>query len=140
MKAQDAARNIINYCFSKQIYLCNLDLQKIMYLCALAYYKETGACLIADSEFFNRRTGPVIPSVYLSYKIFGIDPISKHLPADEPLPEFLYAVLDKLILKSPIELNVLCLFSQRHWNHQTCWNAWITEDMLKQAADVVSCF
>ncbi|MBO8415946.1 MAG: hypothetical protein IAB19_06170 [Proteobacteria bacterium] len=140
MKAQDAARNIINYCFSKGRYVNNIEVQQIMYLLELACYKRTGSKLVTDKPFCLESFGPIIPSVFREYLLYGSDPVSNHLQPNMLFPEFIYETLDKMILKNKLELMVLCIVSQKACKRPLGKNRVMNEEDLESASVVVSCF
>lgn len=70
MTANDAARFMVNLCIEEKHPISNLQLQKILYFCQLESYRINGAPLFQD-DFEAWRYGPVIPSVYRLFSIFG---------------------------------------------------------------------
>lgn len=92
------------------------------------------------AKFLDRSTGPILPVVYFACKPYGIEPISKRLQPEEPLPDFLYPYWDKLLLKSPLERVVLCLFSQRRWKQTQGEKRENSAEQIKSAAEAVSFF
>lgn len=70
MTANDAARFMVNLCIDDGSPISNLQLQKILYFCQLESYRRIGAPLFSD-DFEAWRYGPVIPSVYRLFSIFG---------------------------------------------------------------------
>lgn len=70
MTANDAARFMVNLCIDDKHPISNLQLQKILYFCQLESYRRSGTPLFCD-DFEAWRYGPVIPSVYRLFSIFG---------------------------------------------------------------------
>ena len=70
MTASDVARFIVNLCIDDGHPISNLQLQKILYFCQLESYRRSGTPLFCDG-FEAWRYGPVIPSVYRLFSIFG---------------------------------------------------------------------
>ncbi|HJG38009.1 Panacea domain-containing protein [Enorma phocaeensis] len=70
MTANDAARFMVNLCINDGQPISNLQLQKILYFCQLESYRRSDAPLFSD-DFEAWRYGPVIPSVYRLFSIFG---------------------------------------------------------------------
>lgn len=64
------ARYVINRCAQKERPISNLKLQKILYFIQAEFLVGMGkACFDDDIEAWTY--GPVVPSVYFEYKIFG---------------------------------------------------------------------
>ena len=88
MTANDAARFMVNLCIDDNHPISNLQLQKILYFCQLESHRRSGAPLFCD-DFEAWRYGPVIPSVYRLFSIFGGLAISRkvkepgHLSSEE---------------------------------------------------------
>lgn len=70
MTANDAAKFMVNLCIDDGHPISNLQLQKILYFCQLESYRRSGTPLFTD-DFEAWRYGPVIPSVYRLFSIFG---------------------------------------------------------------------
>ncbi|MGD1821877.1 MAG: Panacea domain-containing protein [Pleomorphochaeta sp.] len=69
---KDVARYIINYCHKNEIYITNLKLQKLLYFCEALYLLGTdGKRACFSEDIYAWKYGPVVPSVYSEYKIFG---------------------------------------------------------------------
>lgn len=78
-KVSAVARYIINCAERDGHPISNLKLQKVLYFLWKRYYWKTGAYLFEDDHFFAWKFGPVIPSVYYEYFMFGAYPIITHL-------------------------------------------------------------
>ena len=64
------ARLIINYCNDNKMIISNLKLQKILYFVQADFLvNKESPCFFEDIEAWN--FGPVVPEVYLEYKIYG---------------------------------------------------------------------
>lgn len=68
--ADTLSRYIVNICIDEGMPISNLQLQKILYFCQIEYLRKTSAFLFED-DFQAWRYGPVIPSVYSKYSIWG---------------------------------------------------------------------
>lgn len=84
MTANDAARFMVNLCIDDGHPISNLQLQKILYFCQLESYRNTGEPLFSD-DFEAWRYGPVVPSVYSLFSIFGGLSISHAVKEGTPL-------------------------------------------------------
>lgn len=76
-KAIDVARYIINYANDNNMIVSNLKLQKILYFIQLEFLlrDKKEPCFKENIEAWN--FGPVVPSVYHEFKIYGSLPIPK---------------------------------------------------------------
>lgn len=74
--ATDVARYMVNLCIEEKSPVSNLQVQKILYFCQQEYYVKTGTPLF-DDDFEAWRYGPVVPSVYRTYSVYGGSPIWK---------------------------------------------------------------
>ena len=77
-KALDVARYVINYCNQNHIGISNLKLQKVLYFIQAEFLVSNSG----EDACFNDRIeawdfGPVVPSVYRHYKLYG----SANIPA-----------------------------------------------------------
>ena len=61
---------MVNFCIDDGEPISNLQLQKILYFCQVQSFKETGKALF-DDDFEAWRYGPVIPSIYRLFSLFG---------------------------------------------------------------------
>lgn len=89
-KVLDVARFAINCAERDGQPLSNLKLQKILYFLWKRFYAKNKASLFKDDYFFAWKFGPVVPSVYYEYFMFGAYPIAAGLLDDfdeEVLPE-----------------------------------------------------
>lgn len=64
--AKEIAKYIITLCFTKNILISNLQLQKMLYFLWVEYWKENKRKLFLE-EFYAWPLGPVIPDVYYEY-------------------------------------------------------------------------
>lgn len=78
-KVSDVARYMINCASRDGQPLSNLKLQKALYFLWKTYYKENESPLFEDDYFYAWKFGPVIPSVYYDYFMFGAYPIYPEL-------------------------------------------------------------
>ena len=67
--ALDVSRYIINKCNSKNYYISNLRLQKILYFIQMEFIIQNRKCF--DDEIQAWDYGPVVPNVYHVFKRFG---------------------------------------------------------------------
>ena len=79
--AEDVANYIIGYCGSKGI--THLVLQKILYFVAGEFFKYDGRDILSP-EFHAWKLGPVIPSIYETFCIYGE---SRLRPSSQNPPE-----------------------------------------------------
>ena len=76
MKALDLAAYIVNLCIEEGNPVSNLQLQKIMYITHLYYFRNHKAKLITDLPFEAWRLGAIIERVYYKYfYIYAANPI-----------------------------------------------------------------
>lgn len=68
--AKDIAKYTVNKCIEDNRPISNLQLQKVLYFCQKEYYKNTGQVLF-NEDFEAWQYGPVIPSVYRMFSLFG---------------------------------------------------------------------
>lgn len=73
--AIDVADFIIQESAQKRHPVSNLELQKYMYFCHARSLVEGQGPLIEDEPLQKWKHGPVSPTVYHTYKRYGIDPI-----------------------------------------------------------------
>lgn len=69
------ANVLLDWAQLKQVSMSNMKLQKIVYFCHADVLAATGRPLI-DQTFEAWEYGPVIPSLYTEFKIFGAGPIT----------------------------------------------------------------
>lgn len=82
-KAIDIARYVINYCNKHDYDITNLKLQKMLYFIQGGFYLQKNKPCFED-DFECWQYGPVIPSVYSDFKIFG----SNQLPEVHTLRKY----------------------------------------------------
>lgn len=75
-KADDIAKNIINYSYDNGIAVTNLKLQILMYYIQSYSISERNCVLFVD-EFLKYLFGPAIDSVYHSYRCYADQPIER---------------------------------------------------------------
>ena len=68
--AIQVAHYIIDFCYSINRPVSNLELQKIMYFLQVLFWREYGQELIRE-DFCAWRYGPVIPAIYNMYSGYG---------------------------------------------------------------------
>ena len=68
--AKDIAKYIVNRCIERCRPISNLQLQKILYFCQRDFKQIDGSTLFRD-DFEAWQYGPVIPSVYRMFSLFG---------------------------------------------------------------------
>ncbi len=116
--ALDVARYVINYENSQDRLVSNLRLQKLLYFIQAQFLVTSGyACFSDKIEAWD--FGPVVPSVYHEYKLFGSSSIPRFLsceavnitPKDRLLIE---RILDKCSHYSTTEL-VSITHRQQPW-------------------------
>lgn len=72
--AADVASHIVAHCIERGDPISNLQLQKILYFVQERWISKNGLPLF-DDQFEAWQYGPVVPSVYQAYSIFGRRPI-----------------------------------------------------------------
>lgn len=75
--AADVAACIVNMAISNGKPVSNLQLQKILYFAQRDYIRSHNGNVLFPDSFEAWQYGPVVPSVYRSYSIFGGSPIFK---------------------------------------------------------------
>ncbi len=75
--AADVAAFIVNFAIGKSRPVSNLQLQKILFFAQCDYMESHEAAPLFADDFEAWQYGPVVPSVYSAYSIFGGSPISK---------------------------------------------------------------
>ena len=116
--AEDIAAYIVNRCIDNRRPITNLQLQKILYLCQLAYHRFTDASLFED-DFEARQYGPVVPSVYRMFSLFGGMKINRFVPEevdiDPDTKDFLNILADKYSGYSPLDLTAVMHQNDDAW-------------------------
>lgn len=87
MKALDVAALTVNFCIDDGAPLTNLQLQKVLYFLDLGYLAKNKRRLIDDYEFEAWKYGPVIPTVYREYGLWGATPIIMKSETNSVFPE-----------------------------------------------------
>lgn len=77
--ALQIAQYIVDYATNRGTPVTPLKLQKILYFVWISFYKQTSEYLFND-EFYAWQLGPVVPSVYDAFCIYGGMPIYKRYP------------------------------------------------------------
>ncbi len=75
--AADVAACIVNLAISNDNPVSNLQLQKILYFAQRDYIRKHDNDILFTDPFEAWQYGPVVPSVYRTYSIFGGSPIFK---------------------------------------------------------------
>ena len=75
--ADIVARYIIDYSYDKNKPMSNLRLQKTLYFVQAEFLVTKGQPCFSD-EIYAWELGPVVPSVYHEYKVYGSSPIPSH--------------------------------------------------------------
>lgn len=105
LKAIDVANYMVHYCWDNKTPICNLQLQKILYLTWIDYYKETHKYLFND-YFRAWSLGPVVIPVYNEYCTYGgmpIRPLDIDKHSIDYFPE-MESILDRYRTKSTFDL------------------------------------
>lgn len=71
------AMYIINRCFEEGAPVTNLRLQKLLYFIQLESYRRNSRFMFED-DMYAWQFGPVVPSVYYEYNMYGGSPILLH--------------------------------------------------------------
>lgn len=111
------AKYIINYSNSKGKSVSNLRLQKILYFVQAEFLVSKNECCFSD-DIYAWDLGPVVPSVYREYKMFGSSSIpSQKIVGIQPLDE------DKTIINEMVdECNKISTYELVQITHnQTPW-------------------
>lgn len=105
--ANELSGYIVDMCLREGHPISNLQLQKILYFCQLEYLRKTGSFLF-DDDLQAWKYGPVIPSVYRRYSIWGGKRINFHSSVEYRIPNTVGEVIDGEIrlkrAKEPWEL------------------------------------
>lgn len=72
----DVAKYIVTYFSKKNNPISHLKLQKLLYFVWIGYYRESSEYLF-DDNVCAWRLGPVVPSVYSQFCVYGSMPISR---------------------------------------------------------------
>lgn len=96
--AKDIAKYVVNKCIEDKRPVSNLQLQKILYFCQKEYKEETGQTLFRD-DFEAWPYGPVIPSVYKTFSLFGGMEIYRKVRVDTQIDPAIQKVIDPIIEK-----------------------------------------
>lgn len=84
VQASDVAKHIVNFCINEGTPISNLQLQKMLYFCQVKCYQDFSRPLFED-DFEAWRYGPVIPSVYRLFSIYGGNEITRRVEGGKPL-------------------------------------------------------
>lgn len=96
--AKDIAKYTVNKCIKDHRPISNLQLQKILYFCQKEYNEKTGQALFSD-DFEAWQYGPVIPSVYRMFSLFGGMKITRIVYEDIEIDETTKNLIDPIIDK-----------------------------------------
>lgn len=96
--AKDIARYTVNKCIKSNRPISNLQLQKILYFCQKEYNEKTGQALF-DDDFEAWQYGPVIPSVYRMFSLFGGMKITRSVNEDIEIDEATKRLINPIIDK-----------------------------------------
>lgn len=77
VSAENVAKFMISYSYSKNKPISNLQLQKFLYFCWIEYYKKSDGERLFDDAFYAWKFGPVIPDIYYQYCANGGLPITE---------------------------------------------------------------
>lgn len=104
----DIARYVVSKCYRDGRPVSNLQLQKMLYFLQILFLEAFEVPLF-DEEFEAWPYGPVMPSVYRKFSMFGGSPIQMSFTgADRPIKRdhrsFLDAAIEVLRGKSPWDL------------------------------------
>lgn len=94
--AKDIAKYIVNKCIEDNRPVSNLQLQKILYFCQREYERTTGLTLFND-DFEAWPYGPVVPSVYKTFSLFGGMKINRKIKMDASIDPETCNVIDPII-------------------------------------------
>ena len=72
--ANDVAKYIINKCTIDECAVSDLQLQKILYFIQLNFIRQFNY-LAFDNPLIAKQYGPIVRSVYETYKVYGASPI-----------------------------------------------------------------
>ncbi len=75
--AADVAACIVDTAITNGTPVSNLQLQKILFFAQCEYMSSHGYQTLFDDDFEAWRYGPVVPSVYRTYSVYGGSPIWK---------------------------------------------------------------
>lgn len=95
--ASNVASYIIDKCVRENEPVSNLQLQKILFFVQERYCEVTGSFLF-DDDFEAWMYGPVIPSVYRTYSIWGGRKINWKFNAGASIPGYAADVIDPVIV------------------------------------------
>lgn len=99
MKALDLAAYIVNLCIEEGNPVSNLQLQKIMYITHLYYFRNHKAKLITNLPFEAWKLGAIIKKVYHKYSIYVSNPIINKVELDPNIKQKIKNLnLDQVII------------------------------------------
>lgn len=98
-RAVDVARRMVEISIDKELWLTNLELQKVLYFTWVDYFAKYRVRLFEDQEFEAWKYGPVVPDVYYDYwlNVANLIFITDHPtnPIDSKTSDFLEEELRK---------------------------------------------
>lgn len=106
--ADSVAKIVIQYSNNKRYSISNLKLQKILYFIQAIFLNEYNrACFKEEIEAWT--FGPVVPSVYQKYKIFGANSIPEYACKDDSFVGlFSYNNSNNRLAISPNDNDIIC--------------------------------
>lgn len=93
--ASDVARYVVNLCIKDRCPISNLQLQKILFFCQIESYRIMNRPLFPD-DFEAWRYGPVIPSIYRLFSIFGGMKISREVVSGADIDALERQIVDRV--------------------------------------------
>lgn len=75
-KVNNIAQHIINYCNTFDIWICNSQLQRLLYFLWLDYYKKVNKYLF-NEPFQAWPLGPINTTAYYEYYMYGAEEITR---------------------------------------------------------------
>lgn len=94
--AKTIAKYILDTCINDQKPISNLQLQKILFFCQKRYYQRVGRYLFQD-DFEAWQYGPVVPSVYRQYSLWGGTKITWTSEREIALPAEVAEIIDPVV-------------------------------------------
>lgn len=140
----EIARYVVSKCYRDGKPVSNLQLQKMLYFLQILFLEAFEAPLF-EEEFEAWPYGPVMPSVYRKYSIFGGSPIEMAFSGAEfsirrDHRSFLDAAIEVLREKSPWDLVRISHADNSPWdvvyNQMGCHKGVIPNDMLFRTVPV----
>lgn len=147
--ATRVSNNILHRSFQEKIDVSPMKLQKILFFLAAEYGKEFPKTqngedrYLLNQQFQPWKFGPVLPSVYDEFRLFGSAPIKKYAKdadgrstiIDESKNPVFKKVLDRVWLATR-DIDAITLSEISHAEGSAWWNSWkeyeryISEDAI----------